>query len=61
MYQCTNEYSNIFEYFPPNIDTRAYGAIAPKSLGCASHSLLKVPFLCKGDYEQTDGHFELYI
>ena len=36
--------------------TKAYGAIAPKSLGCA----LKA-FLCKGDYEQTDGHFELYI
>ena len=21
-HQCTNEYSNIFEYFPPNIDIR---------------------------------------
>ena len=42
--------------------TRAYGAIAPKPLGCALHSLLERPFpYVKGDYEQTDGHFELYI
>ena len=41
LYQCLNEYSNIFEYFPPNIDIRIWFVVI---LNAKYYS--NIPILC---------------